>query len=551
MDRAPWVVDRGVIDRGGRRLLTGAVSAAAFASLFLALTPDGAAAAAANGAVPTPAAFESASTAPGDAAAPDGEIKARLAQGNNLTIAGDKLRVALLRAFYAAHNNQPVWDSRQEATKSLWDAVMHAGEQGLDPNMFHATALAVPASLSPTDRDLLLSDAFLSYADALARGADPVEMRPGDQILSPGAVDIAAALDTAINSPQPGAALTTLAPQTPEYKGLREAYQRYQGIAQAGGWPKIDGASGEEHFRQLQKRLSAEGYLPADYATGKYDETTIGAVKAFQERHGIEPDGKLGPGTTAELNIGADARVQQIAVGLERLRWLPHTPPATRVQVNTAAMEVNYYHDGEVAFTSRVVVGQVDKQTPEFSATINSILYNPPWNVPGDIAEKEILSKLDEEPDYLERHNMVMRDNGSVTQLPGSGTALGRLKFEMEDRFDVYLHDTPLRYLFARENRRLSHGCVRVQNPRDLAALLADIPVDTINKAIATSATARHMLPSPVPVFITYQTAYVAADGQLQFRRDAYRRDDAVWHHLVPTGQPPVAGQDSGAQRKG
>jgi murein L,D-transpeptidase YcbB/YkuD len=121
----------------------------------------------------------------------------------------------------------------------------------------------------------------------------------------------------------------------------------------------------------------------------------------------------------------------------------------------------------------------------------------------------------------------------------------------MEDRFDVYLHDTPQRYLFARENRRLSHGCVRVQNPRDLAALLADIPVETINKAIATSATTRHMLPSPVPVFVTYQTAYIGNDGQLQFRRDAYKRDDAVWHHLVPTGQPPVAGQDSGAQRKG
>jgi len=320
---------------------------------------------------------------------------------------------------------------------------------------------------------------------------------------------------------------------------------------QAGGWPKIEAAGTDDRFRQLQKRLAAEGYLPADYATSKYDETTIAAVKAFQERHGIEPDGKLGPGTMAELNIDADARVQQIAVGIERLRWLPRPLPEMRVQVNTAAMEVNYYKDGKVAFTGRVVVGQVDKQTPEFAATINSILYNPPWNVPGDIADKEIISKLDEEPDYLEKHNMVMRDNGSVTQLPGAGTALGRLKFEMEDRFDVYLHDTPQRFLFARENRRLSHGCVRVQNPRDLAALLADIPVDTINKAIATSATTRHMLPSPVPVLVTYQTAYIGNDGELQFRRDAYKRDDAVWHHLVPTGQPPVAGQDSGAQRKG
>jgi murein L,D-transpeptidase YcbB/YkuD len=539
-----------VVDRTGRRVLTGVLSSTAIAVLLVALAPHGALAAAANGAVPTPAAFESSAAAP-DVPAADGEIKTKLAQGNNLTIAGDKLHVALLRAFYAAHSNQPVWDSRPEATKSLWEAVMKAGDQGLDPKMFHATALAVPASLSPTDRDLLLSDAFLSYAEALARGADPVEMRPGDQILSPGPFDVAAALDAAIASPQPGAMLKALAPSTPEYRGLREAYQKYQGIVQAGGWPRIDATGADDRLRQLQQRLAAEGYLPADYATGKYDGTTIAAVKAFQERHGIEPDGKLGPGTLGELNTGADARMQQVAVGLERLRWLPHTPSATRVQVNTAAMEVNYYKDGQVAFTGRVIVGQIDKQTPEFAATINSLLYNPPWNVPTDIAEKEIFSKLDEEPDYLEKHNMVMRDNGSVTQLPGAGTALGRLKFEMEDRFDVYLHDTPLRFLFARENRRLSHGCVRVQNPRDLAALLADIPVDTINKAIATTSTTRHMLPSPVPVFITYQTAYIGNDGQLQFRRDAYKRDDAVWHHLVPTGQPPVAGQYPTAQRKG
>jgi murein L,D-transpeptidase YcbB/YkuD len=546
MHHAPWIADR-----AGRRVLTGALSSIALAALLIALAPHGALAAAGNGAVPTPAAFVSTAAVTRDARPANGEIKSKLTQGNNLSIAGDKLHAALLRAFYTAHNNQPVWDSRPDVTKSLWDAVTKAGDQGLDPKMFHATALAVPASLSPTDRDLLLSDAFLSYAEALARGADPVEARPGDQILSPGPFDVAAALDAAIASPNPGAALASLAPDTPEYKGLREAYKKYQGLVQAGGWTKIDAVTADDRFRQLQKRLSAEGYLPADYATGKLDETTIAAVKAFQEHHGIEPDGKLGPGTLAELNIGADARLQQIAVGLERLRWLPHAPPATRVQVNTAAMEVNYFKDGQVAFTGRVVVGQVDKQTPEFSATINSILYNPPWNVPGDIAEKEIISKLDEEPDYLEKHNMVMRDNGSVTQLPGAGTALGRLKFEMEDRFDVYLHDTPLRYLFARENRRLSHGCVRVQNPRDLAALVADIPVDTINKAIATSATARHMLPNPVPVFITYQTAYVGNDGQLQFRHDAYKRDDAVARHLIPTEQPPVAGQDSGAPRRG
>ncbi len=165
--------------------------------------------------------------------------------------------------------------------------------------------------------------------------------------------------------------------------------------------------------------------------------------------------------------------MRQIAVNLERLRWLPRNLPADRVWVNLANAQLVLYRDNQPVFTTRVVVGEVDKQTPELQTTIDSLLFNPPWNVPLSIASKEILPKLSQDPDYLDHHHMVMRNNGAIQQLPGAGTALGQLKFEMQDRFDVYLHDTPLKGLFARDNRRQSHGCVRVQNPRELAALLA------------------------------------------------------------------------------
>ncbi|MGH7095962.1 MAG: L,D-transpeptidase family protein, partial [Stellaceae bacterium] len=347
------------------------------------------------------------------------------------------------------------------------------------------------------------------------------------------------------------AVIDALAPNTPEYAALRRGYQTYRAIAKAGGWPRVDAASPGERLRQLQQRLSAEGYLPAGYATGVDDDQTIAALRAFQEHHGIEPDGRLGRATLAEINVSADARTQQIAVGLERMRWLTRDMPATRIWVNTAIQRLQFYQNGQVAFTTRVVVGQIDKQTPEFATTINSLLYNPPWNVPYSIASKEILPKLDEDPDYLEKHNMVMRDNGSITQLPGAGTALGRLKFEMQDNFDVYLHDTPQRYLFSRTYRRLSHGCVRVQNPRDLATLISGIPIEDINRGIARGTTTRHMLPAAIPVYIVYQTAYIGDDGQVVFAHDYYRRDDAVWRHLVPTTQLPVAGRDYDNQRHG
>jgi murein L,D-transpeptidase YcbB/YkuD len=522
--------------------VTVAYGLAAFAAPPLAAAPGG------NVAVVPISVEPGAVVAPAPAPA-DTEIKIRLDRGDVLTIGGERLRVGLLRRFYAGHGYQPVWDRQRAAAAALWQTVSQAADQGLDPSNFHAAALADPTALSPIDRDLLLSDAVLAYADALARGAVPNENRIRIEALSPGPVDTVAAVDAAIASPDPAAAINALAPGSPDYVRLKRAYQTYLGIVRAGGWPQVDAARPEDRFRQLQERLALEGYLPAGYATGQFDDMTADALRLFQARHGIEPDGKLGPATIAELNLSAEARAQQLAVNLERWRWLPRTLPAERVWVNTASMHLQFFRDNAPIFTTRVVVGQIDKQTPEFSTTINSLLYNPPWNVPVSIAATEILPKLETDPDYLERHNMVMRENGSVQQLPGAGTALGRLKFEMEDRFDVYLHDTPLRHLFARENRRLSHGCVRVQNPRDLAALLLQEPVDTINHGIALGYTNRRALAAPIPVFIVYQTAFVGADGNLEFRRDAYRRDDDIWHRLMRNAQLPIAGQETGQRR--
>ena len=145
---------------------------------------------------------------------------------------------------------------------------------------------------------------------------------------------------------------------------------------------------------------------------------------------------------------------------------------------------------------------------------------------------------------------MVMRTNGAIQQLPGAGTALGQLKFEMQDRFDVYLHDTPLKRLFARDNRRQSHGCVRVQNPRELAALLLQQPVAVINQGIALGYTNRRMLPASIPVFMVYQTAFANADGTIEFRPDFYERDAEIWQHLHPARQAPEAQANPTSQRR-
>jgi murein L,D-transpeptidase YcbB/YkuD len=480
----------------------------------------------------------------------DSEIKARLAGSGSLSIGGEPLHAALLRRFYAGHDNQPVWATHSAQATALWHAVLNARDQGLDPDSFHVAAFAKTA-LSPADRDLLLSDAFLGYAEALARGAVPNETRNDDEDLAPEPVDVVAALDATLTSANPEAVIASLAPSTPDYAALRHAYEAYQAMAKTGGWPHVPEGQSPDRMRVLQERLAVEGFLPAGYATNAFDEQTVQALKKFQERHGIEPDGKLGNATLVELNVPADMRARQIAVNLERLRWLPRKLPSDRLWVNTANAQLQLFRAGAAVFTTRVVVGETDKQTPEFQANVVSVLYNPPWYIPYGIAQKEIMPLIESDPDYLEKHHMAMRDNGSIQQEAGPYSALGRLKFEMPNRFDVYLHDTPLRNLFARENRRLSHGCVRVQNPRQLASLLLGISEDDITKGINLGTTNRHNLPQAIPVFIVYQTAFVDPEKGVEFRQDVYQRDNDIAQRLTRGAQQPMAQQNPANQRGG
>jgi murein L,D-transpeptidase YcbB/YkuD len=222
---------------------------------------------------------------------------------------------------------------------------------------------------------------------------------------------------------------------------------------------------------------------------------------------------------------------KELAVALERQRWLPRHLPATRIWVNTEDAHLDFYRDDRKVFSTRVVVGERDKQTPEFETHTPSVLFNPPWYVPRSIAAKEILPKLASNPGYLAQHHMSWH-SGTIRQDAGPYSALGRLKFEMPDPFDVYLHDTPSRGLFAAAERHRSHGCVRVQNPTELAALLLNEDEATIERKVAVGYSHRQGLPRPVPVFIVYQTVTVDPNGSVRFLPDVYSRDEHLWELL-------------------
>jgi L,D-transpeptidase YcbB len=408
----------------------------------------------------------------------DTEIGKLIDGSPGLVVAGERLHVGLLRRFYARHGFEPVWTTRRAQADALEKAVLRAGDQGLSPELFHADQLRQRAGLPPLERELLLSDAFLSYADALARGAVPVERRPDDQALAPEPIDVAAALDAAIDSPDPAASIEALAPTTPTYRALREALQRY----------RLGDSAGKE----------------------------------------------------ATTN-----RLRAIEVNLERQRWLPRRLPPDRVWVNAADERLVLYLADRPVLSTRIIVGQDEEpnQSPEFRVPIDGVLFNPPWNIPKDIATNEIMPKLAHDPDYLTRHHMVIEPDGMLQQLPGPNAGLGLLKFEMDNRYGVYLHDTPDKHLFSRDDRRISHGCIRVEDVRELAAMLMQQPIDKIDEAIAAGSTTRVSLPKPVPAFVVYQTAFVDTEGTLQFRPDIYNRDAEIWSQLDPERNPVAEGE--------
>jgi len=256
--------------------------------------------------------------------------------------------------------------------------------------------------------------------------------------------------------------------------------------------------------------------------------------------------------TGIPVGKNSTTRLRKIEVNLERERWLPRQLPPDRVWVNVADERLMLFHDDRPVFSTRLIVGQDElrNQSPEFQTKIAGVWFNPPWNIPQDIATDEIMPKTLQDPDYLARHDMVVLPDGRLQQLPGPNSGLGQIMFEMENRFGVYLHDTPSKNLFSREDRRISHGCLRAEHPRELAALLLEQSLEAIDQAIATGSTTRRDLPQPVPVFVIYETAFADGDERLQFRPDTYGRDAEIWTQLDPERQPVVE-REPRRQRRG
>ncbi|MGH6968123.1 MAG: L,D-transpeptidase family protein [Stellaceae bacterium] len=481
-------------------------------------------------------------------------IAALLQRGGTIELAGRTVATAPLKRIYDARDDRPIWTAERRG--DLAAALAEAPSHGLDPGAF-----VVPET-DPSATELLLTDAFVRYALALGRGVVVMADVDHDLAMAQPAIDPAAVLARAL-AHGIAATLAALPPQDAGYARLRQAYLRYRDFTRRAAWgpialklPLKSGASGPDVIK-LRHRLAAEGLVPPS-DDPQFDAALSATIGRFQATRGLPASGTVALATLTALNIVPGARLRTIRLNLERRRAMPHGLPPTRIEVNVPGSSVMLYQDGQPTLTMRAVVGASEHQTPVLQTRMTAVTFNPPWIVPSSIIVNEIRPALLKDSDYLARHDYTYADvpgGKQLIQRPGPQNALGKIKFEMPNRFDVYLHDTPRQDLMGRSRRALSHGCIRLDNPRGLARLLlAADPAwtpDAINAAVAAGKTRTVPLPKPVPVYVLYETAYVDADGTVEFRNDIYDRDGRlnealVTHDLREQISPPRAAAVSG-----
>jgi murein L,D-transpeptidase YcbB/YkuD len=323
--------------------------------------------------------------------------------------------------------------------------------------------------------------------------------------------------------------LEHMAPQDSEYTVLKREYAHYRAIAASGGWPTVaTGMSPEE----LSARLAAEGYAVPE------EDSVTAVLTRWQENHDLQPDGKIGRATFAALNVPADERVKQIASNMERHRWLPRALGQRYVYVNVPAFRLDAYDSGQRVLSMKVVVGAEynGHSTPVFSDSMRWVVFRPYWKPTETIVKTEILPRIATDKTYLARNDMEFAyEKGAkvLRQRPGIHNSLGLVKFLFPNDYNIYLHDTNEKSLFARNVRAVSHGCIRLEQPDKLAEYVLGWPTDSVKAAMETGSDNRTVvLAKKLPVYIVYFTSY-ERDGQLHFADDVYRRDDGLKTRIV------------------
>ena len=475
-----------------------------------------------------------------------------------------------LPGLYEGSDFKLLWQNPQNITDLLND-ISRIADEGLDPEDYHLSQLLVyklrledskspdPALLA--DYDILLTDSLVRLCYHLQFGkVDPESLDPAwnmsRQIHGKNPV---AAIEKRLRSGSLAEGLANIRPRNDFYALLKQVLKKYRDIQDAGGWeavpagPTLKPGMTDRRISQLRLRLSITGEFGGTVTDSDYyDDELKAAVMEFQYKHQLEADGAVGKNTLAALNVPVRARVDLIRVNMERGRWVFHKLPRDFIVVDIAGFLAYRFENMKRTWTSKVQVGKPFRATPVFKSKIKYIVFNPTWTVPPTILAKDILPKVKKNPGYLTQKKISVIDRQgrkvdpksvnwskyrktipyTLRQEPGPHNALGRIKFIFPNKHFVYLHDTPSRSLFTRQDRAFSSGCIRVQNDVELAELLLNNPEkwnrESIQKVFDTNKTLRVNLPQPKPVMLVYTTIRFDDDNNYIFKKDVYQRDRQV-----------------------
>jgi murein L,D-transpeptidase YcbB/YkuD len=459
-----------------------------------------------------------------------------------------------VEAFYKARGYAPLWTEAGAATaraNSVTARLKDAAAEGLDPDDYPtpdlASAAATPADLA--DADLRLTASVLAYARHAQSGRMHYSQVSGDILYPLHPTDPAKVLANVSTAGDASVALASYNPPQKAYQALKAKLAELRGTNDAQpphieAGPLLRLIAGNEmadpRVPVLRKRLNV-GHTDDT----RYDADVAEAVRAFQRDNGLAADGVLGARTIATINGPRRSnRIDTLIVNMERWRWLPRDLGAASlgdayVVLNIPDFTLQLKQGDATVWKTRVVVGKPGKHaTPLLTETMKYITVNPTWNVPPSIVYNEYLPALQQDPTVLDRMGMklVQRPDGSVhiSQPPGERNALGRIRFNFPNKFLVYQHDTPDKNLFAKDVRAYSHGCMRVQNPDQYAAHLLQIALPQQHytaekiRSMYGSAETNINLPTPIPVHLTYQTAFPDSAGHIEYRNDIYNIDSRM-----------------------
>jgi murein L,D-transpeptidase YcbB/YkuD len=457
-------------------------------------------------------------------------------------------------AVYRRNGHVSLWyDSGgvNEVSGSLYTKLNALHEEGVNVSFPYQEQLdglflqEVENTLSPEETDVLLTAAFLFYAEKVVKGIDKRTSDSMGWLLPRKKVSYSALLRSFMAEPSvlEKDEKTLLG----QYYKLRRMLQRYREIERDGRWTNITFDPKGKGFKpgdssktllQVRERLYILGDLKRNNGSRFYDDELSAGINRYLSRNGFAPENTIGPKILKDMNIPLSARIKTIMVNMERCRWIsPEIAGSDEyIVVNIPSYTLNGFRGGKSVFESPVVVGSSMTKTVVFSGLMSYVVFSPYWNIPKSIMSRDILPGIAADSNYLETHDMEW-NNGRVRQRPGKNNSLGLVKFMFPNSKDIYLHDSPAKDLFQKERRAFSHGCVRVARPKELAEFIFEKDTawtaDKITAAMNAGVESKVNLKKKVPVYIGYFTAWVNERDELCFYGDIYKRDDRLARHIM------------------